>query len=240
MRKHLIPALAAACLIGAPAEARTARARHAKPPAAAPANAPEPAAPAALAPADYGAELAKLRAGDVTVDLKWLRQQHAARTGSSRWDGAGDQFARLEAAPDEALAAARARLERDWLTPEAHLLTEIALTRLSRTDEATKHHAFLLAWLRSVTGDRDGLTPATAWNAAAVDEAYFALMLMGRGVEGQSLVNGKDGVFDLMHTIDRKSGEKGDIWFDISSYFGKDLGPAAAPPAAADPAAQGR
>jgi hypothetical protein len=189
---------------------------------------------------DYDAELARLAAGDLTVDLRWLRQQHAARAGSARWDEARDQFARLETAPEEALAAARARLGQDWLTPEAHLLAEIALGRLSRKDEAAQHHAFLLAWLRSVTGDRDGLTPATAWNAAAVEEEYFALMLMGRKVDGQSLVNGKDGVFDLMHTTDRKSGTKGEIWFDISSFFGKEFGRPTAPPPPADPAAQGR
>jgi hypothetical protein len=241
MRNYLIPALAAASLIGAPAEARRAPARHAgaKPAAA------DPAAPTPIAPAekDYATELAKLRAGDLLVDLKWLRQQHAGRGETERWEQAKDQFAKLETAPEEALAAAQARLEQDWLTPEAHLLSEIALSRLSRKDETAKHHAFLLAWLRSVTGDRDGLTPATSWNAASVDEEYFALMLMGRKVDGQALVNGKDGVFDLMHTTDRKSGEKGDIWFDISSFFGKEFGlgaTPATPPPPSDPAAQGR
>lgn len=239
MRRYLMPALAAACLAGVPAEARTVRARPpaANPPTAAPAARTESPAPAAR---NYDAELARLVAGDLTVDLRWLRQQHAARAGSARWDEARDQFARLETAPEEALAAARARLGQDWLTPEAHLLAEIALGRLSRKDEAAQHHAFLLAWLRSVTGDRDGLTPATAWNAAAVEEEYFALMLMGRKVDGQSLVNGKDGVFDLMHTTDRKSGTKGEIWFDISSFFGKEFGRPTAPPPPADPAAQGR
>ena len=242
MRSYLIPALAAACLIGAPTEARTVRARPAvaKPIAAAPVAAHEPAAPTAP---NYDEEMAKLRRGDLAVDLKWLRQQHAARAETDRWEDAKNQFARLETAPEEALAAAQARLEQDWLTPEAHLLSDIALGRLSRKDEAARHHAFLLAWLRSVTGDRDGLTPATAWNAAAVDEEYFALMLMGRRVDGQSLVNGKDGVFDLMHTTDRKSGAKGDIWFDIASFFGKEFGLGgvpATPPPPADPAAQGR
>lgn len=246
MRKYLIPALAAASLIGAPAQARTARARPAaaKPtadaPVATPPAAPEPAPPAR----DYATELARLRGGDLAVDLKWLRQQHAARAETDRWEDAKAQFAKLETAPEEALAAAQARLEQDWLTPEAHLLSEIALSRLSRKDEAAKHHAFLLAWLRSITGDRDGLTHATSWNAAGVDEEYFALMLMGRKVDGQSLVNSKDGVFDLMHTTDRKSGAKGDIWFDIASFFGKEFGRPAAPPPPppppADPAAQGR
>lgn len=222
MRKYLIPALAAACLIAAPGKAA------------------EPTAPArvAAAPDDDG-QLARLREGDLSVDLKALRQQH----GSTQWEEAKDQFAKIETAPEEALSAARKQLDEDWLTPEAHLVAEIALNRLSLKDEAAKHHAFLLAWLRSVTGDRDGRTQATAWNAASVEEEYFALMLMGRSVDGQALVNGKDGVFDRMHTTDRKSGAKGDIWFDISSFFGKEFGLGgvpAMPTPPTDPAAQGR
>jgi len=209
-----------ALVLASAVEARP-RVRHAPAIKPAPVAAATPASPAPAAPRSYEAELAKVRAGDLSGDLKWLRQQHATREGSGRWEDAKAQFARLETAPDEALAAAQARLEQDWLTPEAHLVSEIALNRLSRKDEAARHHAFLIAWLRSVTGDRDGLTPATAWNAAAVDEEYFALMLMGRKADGQSLVNGKDGVFDLIHTIDRKTGEKGEIWFDVASFFGR-------------------
>ncbi|HET9629800.1 MAG TPA: hypothetical protein VFP14_10010 [Novosphingobium sp.] len=219
MRTCLIAALAATLLVGSPTTAAE----------------PTTTASATGRP-DQGTQLSKLREGDFSVDLKALRREH----GSTQWEEAKNQFAKLETAPDEALSAARKQLDEDWLTPEAHLVAEIALSRLSRKDEAAKHHVFLLAWLRSVTGDRDGLTAATAWNATSVNEEYFALMLMGRQAEGQSLVNSKDGVFDVMHTTDRKSGAKGDIWFDISSFYGKEFGLGSASARPVDPALQGR
>lgn len=219
MRTCLIAALAATLLVGSPTTAAE----------------PTTTASATGRP-DQGTQLSKLREGDFSVDLKALRREH----GSTQWEEAKNQFAKLETAPDEALSAARKQLDEDWLTPEAHLVAEIALSRLSRKDEAAKHHVFLLAWLRSVTGDRDGLTAATAWNATSVNEEYFALMPMGRQAEGQSLVNSKDGVFDVMHTTDRKSGAKGDIWFDISSFYGKEFGLGSASARPVDPALQGR
>lgn len=174
----------------------------------------------------YEAALNKVRAGDLSVDFKWLRQQNAERTGplGDRWEGGRGAFEKLGTDPAAALAAARTRLEYNYFTPEAHLLAEIALGRLGRKDEASARHAFLKAFFDSVTnGKRDGHTPATAWNATSVGEEYLVLSLLQLKPVRQALINGKDGIFDLMTVEDEEPGKTEEIYFDISSFFGKVL-----------------
>ena len=237
---RLAATLAVALLATAPAHAR--KARHPAPKAAAkPAPAPAAPPPATEAPSaamadeppppppvtaeTYPAALARVRTGDLAVDFKSLRRQHAAAAGYllAPWAEAKANFDKLDADPAAALVGAEAALTQDYLNLEAHLLAEIALGRLGRKDEAAGHHALLLAFVRSVTEGHDGRTAETAWNAAAVPEEYFALMLMGYKPDGQALVNNATGTFDRMQVTDRKSGEKGEIWFDVSSFFGKEF-----------------
>lgn len=194
---------------------------------------PPPAAeqpPAAPPPPadDYATALAKLRAGDLSVDLRQLRRERAAAAGyaATPWREARTFYGKLDTDPAAALAGAEAALAQDYLNPEAHLLADIALTRLSRRDEGAQHRGFLVALLRSITEGRDGRTAQTAWNAVSVPEEYFALMLMGYKAEGQALVNDGKGPFDRMQVTDRKKGEKSEIWFDISDYYGKQFQPA--------------
>jgi len=201
----------------------------AKPATAAP-NAAPAVAPTATAVDGYATALAKVKAGDISVDFKRLRRERAAAAGfaGGGWPEAKALFGKLDADPAAALAGAEAALADDWLNAEAHLLADIALTRLSRKDEGAPHRAFLVAFLRSITDGRDGRTAATAWNAVSVPEEYFALMLMGYSTEGQALVSGETaggGPFDRMQVADRKSGEKGEIWFDIGSFYGKEFAP---------------
>lgn len=174
----------------------------------------------------YEAALEKVREGDLSVDFKWLRQQNALRTGplGNRWETARDAFAKLGTDPAAALAAAKTRLAQDYFTPEAHFLAEVALGRLGRKEESAGNHAFLVALFDSVTnGRRDGHTPATAWNAVSISEEYLVLNLLQMKPIGQSLIHGKDGIFDLMKVEGGGPGKTEEIYFDISSFFGKGL-----------------
>lgn len=183
------------------------------------------AATAAADSAAYDAALARVRQDDLTVDFKWLRQQHAARFGSLMpgWPEAKGLFDKLDSDTGAALAGAEARLAQDYLSFDAHFLAEIALTKLGRAEEATRHHAFLSAYVQSVTEKKDGLSAETAWNAASVPEEYFVLMLLGFKPKGQALINGKSGIYDAMDVTDRDTGKETKIYFDISSFFGKEF-----------------
>lgn len=175
--------------------------------------------------AAYDAALARARQDDLTVDFKWLRQQHAARFGSLMpdWPERNGLFDKLDSDAGAALAGAEARLAQDYVSPEAHLLAEIALTKLGRTEDATRHHAFLSAYVQSVTEKKDGRSAETAWNAASVPEEYFVLMLLGYKTKRQALINGKSGIYDAMDVTEEDSGKDATIYFDISSFFGKEF-----------------
>ena len=71
----------------------------------------------------------------------------------------------------------------------------------------------------------DGRTQATAYKVKYVAEEYAVLRTFGLELEIQSLVIGKDHrAFDVLTGKDPKTGAKIDLWFDITSFFGKEFG----------------
>ena len=68
----------------------------------------------------------------------------------------------------------------------------------------------------------DGLTKATAFKVKNIGEEYQILRTFGLepGVEG--LVTEPDGkAYDVLTAKNMKTGETVELWFDISSFFGK-------------------
>jgi len=69
----------------------------------------------------------------------------------------------------------------------------------------------------------DGKTQETAYQVKSVGEEYQVIRSLGLQPKEQALIiNGKKS-YDLMTVIDPKTGEKIEIWFDISSFFGKEF-----------------
>lgn len=70
----------------------------------------------------------------------------------------------------------------------------------------------------------DGKTQDTAYHVKNVGEEYQVIRALGlRPAQQALIINDKGTAFDLMTVVDPKSGEKVEIWFDISSFFGKEF-----------------
>jgi len=71
----------------------------------------------------------------------------------------------------------------------------------------------------------DGLTRQTAFKVKSVDEEYQVLAALGLKAEQQDLIMGDDGhPYDMLTAVDPRTGAKREVWFDIKSFFGKELG----------------
>lgn len=70
----------------------------------------------------------------------------------------------------------------------------------------------------------DGKTKETAYQVKDVGEEYQVIRALGFQPQGQALVVEGKKAWDLMTVVDPKTGEKIEIWFDISSFFGKEFG----------------
>ena len=72
---------------------------------------------------------------------------------------------------------------------------------------------------------RDGSSKELAIKVRSVDQEYKILRGMNLTVEQQALINDEDGrAFDVMTVLDPASGAKREVWFDITSFFGKEFG----------------
>ena len=68
----------------------------------------------------------------------------------------------------------------------------------------------------------DGRTKATAYKVKNVGEEYQILRAYGLEPGVQGLVTDNDGkAYDVLTAKNPKTGETLDLWFDISSFFGK-------------------
>lgn len=70
-----------------------------------------------------------------------------------------------------------------------------------------------------------GSTRETAYKVKNIGEEYAIMRKLGIKVDMQSLVMGEGGhPYDVLSGTEVKTGEKREIWFDIKSFFGKELG----------------
>ncbi|MCW3849307.1 DUF4919 domain-containing protein [Sphingomonas sp. LB-2] len=69
----------------------------------------------------------------------------------------------------------------------------------------------------------DGKSAETAYVVKSVAEEYMVIRELGLQPEMQSLIMKDNKPYDLMTVVDPKTGNKVEIWFDISSFFGKDF-----------------
>lgn len=71
---------------------------------------------------------------------------------------------------------------------------------------------------------KDGRDAASAIKVNSVDEEYAIIRRLGLKPKVQSLMMVEGRPYDMIRVLDPQTGRKRDVWFDIGSFFGKDLG----------------
>ena len=182
------------------------------------------AAPPHLSSAEYDAQIARLAAGDGAVDYPALHASAGGKPGSGY-----AQFDRKEAAA--AIAAkdfARARrisedyLKGDPLDLNAHLYARLGASGMNDAAGSAFHQKVLDGLIAAILSSGDGRTAASAYQVIGVDEEYVVLAVRHLAPKSQSLVNEKEGAFDVLTATD-EAGAEVQLWFAIGDFFGKGL-----------------
>jgi hypothetical protein len=183
------------------------------------------APPAAKAMSDYQALVVRAKAGDASVDYGALRRAYTGEPGYSGYGGIDKQaaFGALQAGKnDEALKLAEAALADCYADIDAHIVAASANRALGRQQQADAEAVIARGLIGSIAAGGDGKSARTAYHVITVREEYVMLGIAGLRPAGQSLRN-DGGIFDVLAVEDLATGAKSEIWFDISSFFGRGL-----------------
>lgn len=74
--------------------------------------------------------------------------------------------------------------------------------------------------LAGILASGDGKSRETAFKVDSIREEYEVLGHLGLRMEAQSLVTA-DKPYDVMRAVNLSTGEIVEVWFDISSFFGR-------------------
>ncbi|MEP7222355.1 MAG: DUF4919 domain-containing protein [Novosphingobium sp.] len=177
--------------------------------------------------AAFDLAIAKVKQGDLSGDMKWLRQQNLIRFNYMPflwWGDSKKAFDALKSEPANALKLAETRLAENYIDIEANFVAEHALNALGRGAEAKLHHDLIVAWIASIKDGNDGQSSDKPWYAISVDEEYLMFNFMGFKPGMQSLIKMDGHVFDKMDVTDTATGKSVTIWFNIDFFFGKEGG----------------
>lgn len=129
----------------------------------------------------------------------------------------GPVFAALNGGEhDKCVQRAAAFLDRHPLSLGAHFASMVCHHELGHKEEAVYHRYVVNGMMQSITRRGDGKSFATAFEVISTQELYTVLNLMGLQATAQSLANHEGRPYDVMEVVDRETGEKFTLYFDIT------------------------
>jgi uncharacterized protein DUF4919 len=181
------------------------------------ATAAKPQDPAAR----YQELIVQVRKGNLNVDFQELRYAYAESSGYRPYIGpteplVGAMFRAYKAQDfDGAIAAAKKVLAINYLDIDAHIVCDLSYRLLSNTISAEPYHEMASRLLQSIFASGDGNSTASAYQVIAVREEYSVLNAMNLSPGGQRSVTEGEHRFDAFDIVDRDSGAKRTIYFNI-------------------------
>jgi hypothetical protein len=153
------------------------------------------------------------------VDWQALRFAYA---DSSGFDLVGRKSADARKAMNEALRAsdyagalvqANLIIDQAYVDIDAHIVSDIANTKLGNAAEAKKQHAIVIGLLQSIrTGD--GKTPETAFTVITVGEEYSLIRVLGLRRQQQVLIAKGGHHYDVLDVTD-EDGRSQKLYFQV-------------------------
>ncbi|MGA2572391.1 MAG: DUF4919 domain-containing protein [Terracidiphilus sp.] len=187
--------------------------------------------PAIAAAEDRGSEytglLAKLKAGDTSVDYGRLRLSYmdSAERKHAK-DTSKQEDAMLQALNAkqyaEALKNAEDVLANEYVNIDAHFVAYVANRELGAADKADFHRAVFRGLIDSIVHSGDGKAPESAWVVITVHEEYVVLRALGFQPSGQSLLSQGGHSYDVMKVKD-DDGAEHTFYFNVDipmSHYG--------------------
>ena len=172
------------------------------------------------ADSDYARLLARVKAGDMTVDFKQMR---FAYMDSPEHKAAKDTDAEAEAmiaavnAGDfpAAIKNADLVLASDYVDLDAHFAEYIAHRELHHEAESKFHKDVFDGLLHSITNSGDGKSEQTAYVVIQTHEEYVVMRVFGLTLDKQNLKRANHHAYDVIEATDQQSSQKVTLYFNI-------------------------
>lgn len=169
---------------------------------------------------DYAKLLARVKAGDMTVDFKQMR---FAYMDSPEHKAAKDTDAEAEAmiaavnAGDfpAAIKNADLVLASDYVDLDAHFAEYIAHRELHHEAESKFHKDVFDGLLHSITNSGDGKSEQTAYVVIQTHEEYVVMRVFGLTLDKQNLKRANHHAYDVIEATDQQSSQKVTLYFNI-------------------------
>lgn len=175
-------------------------------------------------PSEYGALLAKVKAGDLSIDFQKLRFSYMDSPERKQARDSSDQEKQMWKALNtedykDAIKNADAVIEGKFVDLNAQFVEFRAYTGLHDSDKAEYHRAVFKGLLDSIMHSGDGKTAKTAYVVIATDEEYVLLNVMGLRPGSQALVNDSGHNYDRLDATNPKTSEKVTLFFNVDIPF---------------------
>jgi hypothetical protein len=180
---------------------------------------------AALCADDYSVLLARVKDSDKTVDFKALRLAYTKTPDynpygrDSKMDDAMGK-ALEEKKFEEAIKIAQTILEKNYVHMFAHFVSRIAYMESGDKKKAEYHHFVTSGLIQSILRSGTGLDPEGALLVISTDEEYMILDVLGLKSKMQSTLKVADQTYDKLSVVDRKTGDAGEMFFNVTIPFG--------------------
>ena len=164
--------------------------------------------------------LAKVQAGDTSIDFKSLRLASV----DSKSDAAGevDPVSRQKLLGaykagkfDETIAFGEQVLDGAYVNLEVHLLVGAAYRERGNQKKFEFHRAVYLGLLNSIMDGADGKSAKTAYVVIGVYEEYAVLRALDLVLKSQTVNDEGGHKYDVLTAADPKTKATRDVWFNI-------------------------
>lgn len=174
--------------------------------------------------ASYDSLLARLHAGDLTVDYLSLRLAYAASPHYEPYDFGTDSKTAMRAAfasndCENALPVADSILSRKYVDIEAHIVVAECMKRRGETEKARRHSTIAHGLLESIRTYATGSTPDSAIVVVSIDEEYILLATQGLERTTQAFTSCGGHPCDVINAVERASGKTRYLYFNVGIPF---------------------
>jgi hypothetical protein len=180
---------------------------------------------AGLCADDYPALLAKVKSFDKTVDFKALRIAYTKTPDYNPYSRDDDKDQAMgkaieEKKFEEAIKIAQTVLEKNYVHIFAHFVSRVAYRELGNQEKFEYHHFVTNGLIQSIVRSGSGLDTDGALLVISVVEEYMILDVLGLKSNKQSTLKAGDQTYDKLSVVDRKTGEAGEMFFNVTIPYG--------------------
>ena len=172
--------------------------------------------------ASYETLIAKLKAGETSIDYRELRRGYAERkdavgAGSDHLVRRTMNVALAEKRFQDVLKIAEGILSTVFISPDTHVALARAYAELGDAKKAAVHKAIYLGLINSVLAEGNGETPVTAYQVVTIEEAHAVMRALNLSVWGRGTMVQDTKWYEVISATDQKTGTIVKLHFNIDT-----------------------